>query len=238
MKALNRKDLKDELLKGLDQDYMMSRLAEKLEKKLQVERLLRSKLKEQIGDNILVKFAENLISVLNKEAPLPESLFQELIAQLANDIIYSRIEGLSDALLIEYGDHKDQIGLHKIPKPKKSQGSFNETADVDIENALLIYQESLMEFVNGLSEQINILARRLIKNFAEGIDLLVPKLLDRHKTAFITMVAAKSSLAEELRIEEMNRKIIIEAGKSLQLLLSNNHSINQLVDNALGDQNN
>lgn len=220
IKSLDKRELKNELYKGLDQGSMMSRLHPAVEKRLGIQQLLRTKLKQQIGQIIRARLSEQLINKLMQVTPIPSNLMKELKALLTPDVIDSRIDGLADALYAEYGDRIDQIAIERKFEKGSNQPAAKTTADGDIDSALNTFQQEVISFVKDLAAKTNLIAPRLIKNFAEGISIEAPDLIDKHKASFTPLVMERADLNEVLHQEEAKRAIFHEASEVIKFLTS------------------
>lgn len=216
IKGLDKRAIKNEVRKGADVDYNDKRLYVEIEKQLDLSGILRTKLKQQISQILIGKFSTPLMTALTQVAPIPAILNQELKALLDEGIIHSRIDGLADALLYGYGDHKSKINLDE--KAGSTQQPVKTNIDGKIEHGISIFQQAYVAFVKSLPEEVNEKAGRLIKNFAENIEVKATMLIDINKSSFTPLVIERANLNEELYQEEIKRGIIQEVAEIMHFL--------------------
>ncbi|MBV6442066.1 MAG: hypothetical protein EPGJADBJ_03764 [Saprospiraceae bacterium] len=216
---LDRKELENRLKKGLDHDTLITRIPHVVEGQLRIASLLREKLRSQIGDFILLDFAQGLLETLGGSIEMPAELNDELNRVLNQRSIYSRVEGLADALLFDYGTFVDNIGAlilkgaHETGKQADSAGKKSEPDEIS--NTLSVYESELIQFVSGIAPKINAYAYRTIKNFAESVEMELPVLIEQHKNAFKAGIRQRANFDEGLQQEKEKREAIARAYEAL-----------------------
>lgn len=212
---LDRKELENRLKKGLDHDTLITRIPHVVEEQLGIASLLREKLRSQIGEFVLSDFAQRLLETLGNRIEIPAELNEELKQVLNQRSIYSRVDGLADALLFDYGTFADNIGaliLKGEKETRKQTGYDNKKSEPDeISNTLSVYERELINFVSGIAPKINDYAYRTIKNFAESVEMELPGLIEQHKNAFKASIRRRTDFDEELKQEKVKREAIARA---------------------------
>lgn len=107
---LDRKDLKNDLIKGLDQNNVVSRLPHKIEENLHIQRLFRNQLLKLLDDQIIREYLSRLLEAIKEKNILPEDMLLNLDDRLSGRDLGNRMKGMSDVFLFNYGDVIDDLG--------------------------------------------------------------------------------------------------------------------------------
>lgn len=107
---LDRKALKNELLKGLDLHSVVSRLPHKIEENLHIQRIFRQQLQSLLDDQIVQQHLAQLLETITAEEVLPNELLSALRDRLSGRDMVNRLKGMCDVFLFNYGDIIDDMG--------------------------------------------------------------------------------------------------------------------------------
>lgn len=194
---------------GADVDVFFSSLPGEMNRRLGISKLLREKLREQVGDNYILAMIDSFFLRLDAEVQLPEDFLQELRQLLGTAIVYSRIDGLADALFYEYGRTIDQIGMKELSEIKPDENTGLKPSFISV--ALEIYEKGLQTFLLELAPRVNQVARRAAKNFVEINFLEIGPLFEKHIPAFSASIRKNISFDETLKLEQLKQTTIKEA---------------------------
>src|SRR5690606_3390050 len=104
------KALKNELLKGLDLHSVVSRLPHKIEENLHIQRTFRSQLQQLLEEQIVRRYLFRLLDSISSNEALPEEVLSVLRDRLSGRDMISRLKGMCDVFLFEYGGVIDELG--------------------------------------------------------------------------------------------------------------------------------
>ena len=107
---LDRKVLKNELLRGLDLNSVISRLPHKIEEKLNIQHAFREQLQRALDDQIIKPHLYRLLDSISAFDALPEETLILLRDRLSGRDLFSRLKGMCDVFLFEYGEVIDELG--------------------------------------------------------------------------------------------------------------------------------
>jgi hypothetical protein len=108
--TLDRKDLKNELLKGLDLHSVVSRLPHKIEEKLHIQHTFRTQLQHLLEEQIVRRHLFRLLDGIASSDALPEDVLAVLRDRLSGRDMLNRLKGMCDVFLFEYGGVIDELG--------------------------------------------------------------------------------------------------------------------------------
>lgn len=108
--TLDRKALKNELLKGMDLHSVISRLPHKIEENLHIQRTFRSQLQQLLEEQIVRRYLLRLLDSISSNEALPEEVLSVLSDRLSGRDMVSRLKGMCDVFLFEYGGVIDELG--------------------------------------------------------------------------------------------------------------------------------
>ena len=226
--GLDRKSLKNELLKGLDLNSVVSRLPHKIEENLNIQRTFRSQLQKILEEQMVRRHLAQLLQNIVETRVVPESVRSQLEDRLSGRDMLSRLKGMCDVFLFEYGDVINQFGRNvmdheaeleaqstenilKLVQEKPAEairvarslnlvgqkdtidqlknlgiealnrvyGSLTgtppplertETRADAIDRALDYYKAGILDYAHRQQQQINVFARRGIKNYFEELE--------------------------------------------------------------------
>ena len=269
--ALDRKALKNELLKGLDLNSVISRLPHKIEENLNIQKTFRCQLQKLLEAQMIDRHLATLRASILSACPLPETVKEALKDRLSGRDMISRLSGMCDVFLFEYGDVINQFGrnvmeheaqlesqnlenllrvinekpeealkvaksLHLLaPKDLASQlknlgleglgrihgaltgtpppflESLNNQGDA-IDRALDHYKTGILDYARRQQHQINLFARRGIKNYFEELELELLAYFDSIKGEIAQMIMRQltDDIDAELAAEFEKQRIIKE----------------------------
>ena len=268
--SLDRKGLKNELLKGLDLNSVVSRLPHKIEENLNIQRTFRSQLQKLLEEQMVRKHLAELRTSIMATRALPESIREELEDRLSGRDMLSRLKGMCDVFLFEYGDVINQFGRsvmdheaqleaqnvenllrtinEKPDEALKVAKSLNLLASKDpaaelkklgvealnrihgaltgtppllaatvtqgdaIDRALDHYKSGILDYARRQQHQINLFARRGIKNYFEELEAELLAYFDSIKgeIAQLIMRQLTDDIDTELNAEFEKQRIIRE----------------------------
>lgn len=108
--GLDRKSLKNELLKGLDLHSVVSRLPHKIEQNLRIQNTFRTQLQQLLEEHIVNQYLRQLMDAIVQVDSLPQELTASLRDRLNGRDILSRLKGMCDVFLFDYGNIIDDLG--------------------------------------------------------------------------------------------------------------------------------
>ncbi len=150
--TLDRKALKNELLKGLDIHSVVSRLPHKIEENLNIQHAFRHQLQRLLDEQMVRKHLAQLHQSITATAALPEEVLGELQDRLSGRDLLNRLKGLCDVFLYEYGDVINRFGRtvmeHEALHEAQSTGSLIKALEGQTDAAL-----SLARRINLLGPQ-------------------------------------------------------------------------------------
>ena len=114
--GLDRSELKNEMMRGLDTLENQSRLPQKIEERLPIGKMFRRQLRTLMQEDIVHRFSRELLNELKKTDLLPEALSFTLEDKLSKRDILTRINGLCDVFLFEFGDRLNGLGFEVAEK--------------------------------------------------------------------------------------------------------------------------
>ncbi|MFP4348249.1 MAG: dynamin family protein [Desulfococcaceae bacterium] len=109
--GLDRSELRNEMMRGLDTLENQSRLPQKIEERLPIGKMFRRQLRSLMREDIVHRFSRELLNELKKSDLLPEGLSFTLEDKLSKRDILTRINGLCDVFLFEFGDRLNGLGF-------------------------------------------------------------------------------------------------------------------------------
>jgi len=266
--TMDRKALKNELLKGLDLNSVVSRLPHKIEENLNIQHAFRSQLQRLLEEHMIKRHLAHLLKAITDTDVLPEEVVQVLNDRLNGRDMVNRLKGMCDVFLFEYGDVINQFGrtvmeqeaLHETQSTenilKAVQGNVDDALKVArsmnligpkdsiqqmkalgydalsrihttllgappaantpvaqsdaIDRALDYYKAGILDYARKQQHQINIFARRGIKNYFEELEVELLAYFDsiRGEIAKMIMRQLTEDLDAELDAELEKQKII------------------------------
>lgn len=108
--TLDRKALKNELLKGMDLHSVVSRLPQKIEENLRIQRTFRAQLQTLLEEQIVRQHLFRLLDSIAATDALPEDVVAVLRDRLSGRDMLNRLKGMCDVFLFEYGGIIDDLG--------------------------------------------------------------------------------------------------------------------------------
>ncbi len=114
--GLDRSELQNEMMRGLDTLENQSRLPQKIEERLPIGKMFRRQLRSLMREDIVHRFSRELLNELKKTDLLPEGLSFTLEDKLSKRDILTRINGLCDVFLFEFGDRLNGLGFEVSEK--------------------------------------------------------------------------------------------------------------------------
>jgi hypothetical protein len=114
--GLDRSELQNEMMRGLDTLENQSRLPQKIEERLPIGKMFRRQLRSLMQEDIVHRFSRELLNELKKSDLLPEGLSFTLEDKLSKRDILTRINGLCDVFLFEFGDRLNGLGFEVSEK--------------------------------------------------------------------------------------------------------------------------
>lgn len=108
--TLDRKALKNELLKGLDLHSVVSRLPHKIEEKLHIQHTFRCQLQHLLEEQMVRRHLAQLLEDIAATDALPPEVLTVLQDRLSGRDMLNRLKGMCDVFLFEYGDVIDDLG--------------------------------------------------------------------------------------------------------------------------------
>ena len=270
IEALDRKALKNELLKGLDLNSVISRLPHKIEDNLNIQKTFRSQLQKLLEEQMIRRHLTDLREAIQGAATLPESVLEALNDRLSGRDMMNRLRGMCDVFLFEYGDVINQFGRSvmeheaqleaqtlenllrtindkpeealKVAKslnllaPKEPMTQLKQlgvealsrihgaltgtppllealsTQGDAIDRALDHYRNGILDYARRQQHQINLFARRGIKNYFEELESELLAYFDAIKGEIAQMIMRKltGDIDAELAAEFEKQRIIKE----------------------------
>ena len=125
--ALDRKSLKNELLKGLDLSSVISRLPHKIEENLNVQKTFRTQLQKLLEEQIIQQHLADLLKAVTVTPALPEPIRSTLEDRLNGRDMVSRLKGMCDVFLFEYGEVINQFGRNVMEHESQLESEAMET---------------------------------------------------------------------------------------------------------------
>ncbi len=140
---LDRKTLKNELLKGLDLHSVVSRLPHKIEEKLNIQHTFREQLQQVLDDQIIKPHLYRLLDSITAFDALPDETVILLRDRLSGRDLFSRLKGMCDVFLFEYGEVIDELGRNIMAReeterqnsPEQIVQLIRQNADLGLEVA-------------------------------------------------------------------------------------------------------
>ena len=148
--ALDRKGLKNELLKGLDLNSVISRLPHKIEENLNIQKTFRSQLQKLLEEQMVRKHLKDLKDSILSACTLPENIQETLGDRLSGRDMQSRLKGMCDVFLFEYGDVINQFGRNVLEHEGQLEAQSTE-------NLLRVIQEKPEEALR-VAKSLNLIA--------------------------------------------------------------------------------
>lgn len=108
--GLDRKSLRNQLLKGLDSHSVISRLPHKIEENLRIQNTFRAQLQDLLEEQIVRQYLRHLLDSITQEDALPEDLMVTLRDRLSGRDMLNRLKGMCDVFLFDYGSIIDELG--------------------------------------------------------------------------------------------------------------------------------
>lgn len=227
--TLDRKALKNELLKGLDINSVVSRLPHKIEESLNIQHAFRDQLQGLLEEQMVRRHLVQLLGGIAAAEALPDEELDELQDRLSGRDLLNRLKGMCDVFLFEYGDVINRFGRTVMEQEAVHEAQSNETIrqvvaaqaeealtmarrlnllgpndDLEqllalgldalghihgalsgtppslesnpargdaIDRALEHYKTGILEYARKQQHQINLFARRGIKNYFEELEV-------------------------------------------------------------------
>lgn len=265
---LDRKALKNELLKGLDLSSVVSRLPHKIEENLNIQRTFRSQLQRLLDEQMIKRHLAQLLQGITATDVLPESVLESLNDRLSGRDMLNRLKGMCDVFLFEYGDVINQFGRTVMEQEavqeaqstesimKAVQGNADDALKVArnmnllgpkdsiqqmrnlgldalsrihtaltgappaieatpargdaIDRALDHYKIGILDYARKQQHQINMFARRGIKNYFEELEVELLGYFDSIKGEIAQMIMRQltADLDAELTAELEKQRVI------------------------------
>ena len=141
--TLDRKTLKNELLKGLDLNSVVSRLPHKIEENLNIQYTFREQLQQVLDAQIIKPHLHSLLDTIAAFEALPEDIITILKDRLSGRDLFNRLKGMSDVFLFEYGEIIDELGrtimareeVESLNSPEQIVELVTQNADLALEVA-------------------------------------------------------------------------------------------------------
>lgn len=266
--TLDRKSLKNELLKGLDLNSVVSRLPHKIEENLNIQRIFRNQLQNLLHDQMVRQHLAKLLDSISATDVLPTDVIKSLQDRLSGRDLTNRLKGMCDVFLFEYGDVINQFGRTVMEQEaineqqstesilKAVQGNADDALKVArsmnllgpkdsiqqmrnlgldalnrihssltgsphaagispargdaIDRALDYYKAGILEYARKQQHQINMFARRGIKNYFEELEVELLAYFDSIKGEIATMIMRQltDDIDAELNVELEKQRII------------------------------
>jgi GTP-binding protein EngB required for normal cell division len=118
---LDRKSLKNELLRGLDLHSVISRLPHKIEENLHIQHTFRGQLQRVLEEQIVHRHLSSLLDGIVATDTLPDEVVTVLRDRLSGRDLFSRLKGMCDVFLFEYGDVIDELGRTIMARDAEEQ---------------------------------------------------------------------------------------------------------------------
>jgi hypothetical protein len=199
--SLDRKALKNELLRGLDLHSVVSRLPHKIEENLHIQYTFRcqlqSVLEEQIIHHHLFGLLESIVSV----QVLPAEVLAVLRDQLSGRDLLNRLKGMCDVFLYEYGGVIDELGRsimagnagNKLPDRDEIVSALYKNSDLALE---MTKKMQLLDAGGNVQQMLDLEAGQLSTVYSALIDADRPtanlcsgdeidRALERYKTGLL-----------------------------------------------------
>ena len=213
MQNLDIRYFKNELMKGADISVVITRLPQKIEEKLQIDKLLRKRILSIVERKIVIDILRPFMEAVLETEYLTPSLSQLLTSKMDGVEISSRFKGVCDSCLFDYGQVIDSIGSDTA-KSLPSVLVEGSTTDDDIEFALKHYEDKILEYVRTkLRTSICRLSVRTIKNYFEEIEIELLKAISESKPDIAKIIMEEITTNIDGEIEfEAKRQELINAG--------------------------
>ena len=268
--TLDRKALKNELLKGLDLNSVISRLPHKIEENLNIQKSFRGQLQHLLDEQVVRRHLAQLQQNLVATSALPDTAVKSLQDRLSGRDLLSRLKGMCDVFLFEYGDVINQFGrtvmeqeaIHEQQSTesilKAVQGNADDALKVArnmnllgpkdsiqqmrslgldalsrihhaltgtpppvespvsrgdaIDRALEYYKTGILDYARRQQHQINLFARRGIKNYFEELEVELLAFFESIKSEIAQMIMRQltGDIDAELTAELEKQRIIKE----------------------------
>lgn len=108
--GLDRRSLRNQLLKGLDSHSVVSRLPHKIEENLRIQTTFRTQLQQLLDELIVRQHLSHLLDSIDQVDALPEDLMAALQDRLSGRDMLNRLKGMCDVFLYDYGNVIDELG--------------------------------------------------------------------------------------------------------------------------------
>ena len=181
---IDKVDLKNQLMKGVEADIYMSRLLERLTFLVPVSNILREEVNEYFMKTIIDKLCQTLrleLIGLNQQA-LPNQAKERLESKLNGRDFATRLKGLNDYIFYEYGK-KVEIGLTEaiLNLDKKDDNLTKKGIDNQIDMVIEKFKKIAIDFTDKTVDSINIYSNRCVKNFVEELEKELLELFTNYK---------------------------------------------------------
>lgn len=266
--TLDRKSLKNELLKGLDLNSVVSRLPHKIEQNLNIQHAFRSQLLRLLDEQMVRRHLSQLLQSITATAVLPDDVLSVLQDRLSGRDMLNRLKGMCDVFLFEYGDVINQFGRTVMEQEARHEAQSTEAlmtavqgraddalqlarsmsllgpkdsieqlralgldalnrihagltgAPVGVESlsvrgdaidrALEYYKTGILDYARKQQHQINMFARRGIKNYFEELEQELLAYFDSIKGEIAKMIMRQltDDIDTELNSELEKQRII------------------------------
>jgi len=215
---MDRRTLLNEMRKGGNLIAIRGRLPQSVESRLSIADQFKEKVLSLTKENFVSGFSQRLLDDLRASNSLPEEIIKLLVDKLSDRDIVSRINGLCDVLLLNYDDTLEKYysscaeSIDKLRNENKSQ-------EDTVEEALRLYQDQMIAFMQTLTPKINEYFKMSVKNYFEELqkDLLALFSKPDNKFDIQKFVEKKvtSNLEGELGAELRKQEAIQEAYETL-----------------------
>ncbi len=139
LQEIDKRELQNELMRGLDTLENLSRLPQKLEERIPVGGMFRHQLQGLMRADIVDTFSRDLLEDLKRTESLPDEMTRQLEDMLSKRDILMRINGLCDVFLFEYGDQLDQLAFEV---GEQLRGAESEPSEPDAMEAVSLLREN------------------------------------------------------------------------------------------------
>lgn len=229
LSEIDKRELQNELMRGLDTLENLSRLPQKLEERIPVGRMFRRQLQGLMHSDIVETFSRDLLEDLKRTESLPDDVTRQLEDMLSQRDILMRINGLCDVFLFEYGDQLDRLAFEvgeqlrgvepqeTEPDPKEAVALLRENPDLALRYArklqLVSPEGSLSDALSLKGGQLKSLAAAVLahqrgaaeppKSGGNGYNRHIETALSAYETQIIGFMRALRA-----RINDYSRRCI------------------------------
>ncbi|OQY55948.1 MAG: hypothetical protein DRR08_17560 [Candidatus Parabeggiatoa sp. nov. 2] len=210
---LNRQEIQDDLIEGLDIKQNLARLPQKLEERLSISKLFRENVQSLMQEKVIQAFSHQLLDDLKDSNSLPDEVLNLLNDKLGDRDLIARAKGHCDVLLSGYGDTLQSLGT------EMAQQSFsdNKKRDKIIEEALGLHGKKMIEFIRNKQTEVNEHTKMGIKNYFEELAEVLLELFEEKRFDINEDIRRRvtSNLEEELGPELKKQAAVNKAYNTL-----------------------